>query len=179
MRQLIYSVAVSIDGFIAHRDGSVEGFLMGGPHVDDFLASFAEFDTVVMGAHTYAFGFQYGLQPGQPAYPGLHHVIVSKSMDFANSDEVTLVRADALAWLRELKQRPGKDIWLCGGGDLAGQLLTAGLIDQLRLKVNPICLGAGIPLFGSAGRPLSLALLAERRFDNGVVRLDYRCAAEE
>lgn len=148
---------------------------MSGPHVDDFVASFAEFDTVLMGGNTYAFAFQFGLQPGQPAYPGLHHVVVSSSMDFASNDAVELLREGAVDVIRDRKAQPGKDIWLCGGGNLAGQLLAAGLIDEVRLKVNPFTLGAGIPLFGGAARQVELVLLSERRFDNGVLRLDYRC----
>ena len=90
MRKIIYSIAISIDGFIAHKDGSIDGFLMTGEHADDFVASFSHYDTVLMGRGTYAFGFQYGLKPGKPAYQGLKHVIFSKSLRFESNKEVEL-----------------------------------------------------------------------------------------
>ena len=147
MRKIIYHIATSIDGFIAGKGGDVSGFLMEGEHADEFMASFANYDAVIMGRGTYEFGFQFGLKPGDPAYQGLKHYIVSNSLQFESNDDVMLISSGVTQFFRELKNEEGKNIWLCGGGQLAGYLLNNGLVDELILKVNPIILGDGIRLF--------------------------------
>lgn len=81
--------------------------------------------------------------------------------------------ADALETVRELKQEQGKDIYLCGGGDLAGVLLPE--IDRLILKRNPLVLGDGIRLFGhTAATTVNFDLERCRSFDSGVIVEEYR-----
>lgn len=174
MRKLVYYIATSIDGFIAKEDGSVADFLMEGEHATDFLQQLKQFDTVIMGANTYEFGFQYGLKPGEPAYPGLKHIIVSSHLSFEDSIQVVRWRANVPDRIRDLKQTTGKDIWLCGGGNLAGQLLAANLIDELILKVNPIILGQGIPLFGQVDIMGQLIAKSQKNYTNGVQLLHYK-----
>ena len=82
MRAIIYHVATSLDGFIARKDGSTNGFIESGEHVDDYLNQLKDYDTTIMGRNTYEYGYQYGLQPGQPAYPHMNHFIVSDSLSF-------------------------------------------------------------------------------------------------
>ena len=82
MKKIVYYIASSTDGYIAHKDGSISDFLMEGEHADEFIQHFSNYDTVIMGRGTYEFGFQFGLEPGQPAYKGLKHIIVSKSLNF-------------------------------------------------------------------------------------------------
>jgi len=172
MRKLTYYIACSVDGFICHSNGSVDGFLMEGPHADAFVARFAEFDTVLMGAKTYEFGFQYGLQPGQPAYPNLKHYVFSKSMDFVDSEWVEKVPSNPEIKVRDLKAVEGKGIWLCGGGQLAGLLIRHQLVDEIILKVNPILLGEGRPMAQLCNQT-SLKFLHQEVYSNGVVELTY------
>lgn len=81
--------------------------------------------------------------------------------------------ADALETVRELKQEQGKDIYLCGGGDLAGVLLPE--IDRLTLKRNPLVLGDGIRLSGhTAATTVNFDLERCRSFDSGVIVEEYR-----
>ncbi|OJJ23621.1 deaminase [marine bacterium AO1-C] len=171
MRKLIYHIAISLDGFIADKNGNVGDFLMEGSHVEDFTQSLAQYDTVVMGRSTYAFGFQFGIKPGQPAYAGLKHVIASQSLDFESSDEVQLIKTDIAAHLQNLKTQSGKAIWLCGGGKLAGHLLNHRLIDEVWLKINPIILGAGISLFEGLQKPWALPTqeCQQKSYENGVL----------
>ena len=173
MRKIVYYVASSIDGFIAGADGSINGFLMEGEHADDFVSSFSDYDTVIMGRGTYEFGFQYGLKPGEPAYSGLKHIVLSKSLDFVSNENVELVKTNAMAYIRQLKQDPGKDIWLCGGGNIAGQLANEGLIDEVLIKVNPIVIGKGIRLFEGRGKLINLMFTGTKCYGNGVVLLRY------
>lgn len=175
--------------------------------IADFLESVSTYDAVLMGRNTYEFGFQFGMEPGKPsgialaAKPELKHYIFSKSMeDFpkstvetesnqttghsgsshpVNDDTVELIREDAVAFVRNLKRAGDhKTIWICGGGQLAGSLLEAELIDRLILKVNPVIIGSGIPLFGGSRKKIRLNLLDLKRYDSGVILLGYRILYE-
>ncbi len=177
MRNLVYHVAMSLDNYICHTDGSIGGFaaFAEGEHVDEYMASLQEYDTVVMGRKTYEFGYDYGLPPGQPAYPHMMHYIFSTTLDFGDdvSEKVKVISADAAAFVAELKNSEGSDIYLCGGGDFAGQLLDAGLIDQLRIKLYPVILGDGIRLFGANHKAVDLKTVAKKFYDNGAMLLTY------
>jgi dihydrofolate reductase len=183
MKKLVYYVATTVDNFIAHEDGSADGFLYEGEHTQDFLDSLSNFDSVLMGKNTYEYGFQFGMKPGEPAYApyNLKNYIFSRSLRFESNDKVQLVASDELDFIRQLKQsgpepghEPGKDIWLCGGGAFAGYLLEQELIDELILKVHPVIFGRGIPLFGSSAKSVRLAPYASRSFNTGVTVNSYR-----
>ena len=77
MRNIVYYVAVSLDGFIAGPDGDITGFVAGGSGIDQYLKDLKAFDTVIMGRKTYEFGYKFGLKPGEPAYPHTKHYIFS------------------------------------------------------------------------------------------------------
>jgi dihydrofolate reductase len=83
-----------------------------------------------------------------------------------------LVSSDPVTFVRELKQRSGKDIWLCGGGDLATVLFSA--IDEMILKVHPFLLGSGIPLFSGTISLTALELIDSKIYKNGFMLLQYR-----
>ena len=72
------------------------------------------------------------------------------------------------------KKEDDKKIWICGGGQLAGTLLDAGLIDKLILKVNPLLIGEGIPLFGSSQKKVHLKLEDLKTFDSGILVPAYK-----
>jgi dihydrofolate reductase len=190
MRNLTYFVAVSLDGYIAGPDGQFDAFLVEGDHAMPIweryrgtaptqLASAAgltvtdgPFDTVLMGWNTYSVGMPDHHIPNpyqhlrQIVFTRTHEApIGSEGMQFTGSDPVETVQA--------LKQEEGKDIWLCGGGTLAAVL--ADEIDRLALKINPVLLGEGIPLFGT--RKYAAALwqrVDTRAFNSGVVLTEYR-----
>ncbi|WGV60471.1 dihydrofolate reductase family protein [Brevibacillus brevis] len=178
MASLIYHVAVSLDNFIADQammDGNIDStlFLFEGEHVPDFLSKIQEYDAVLMGAKTYKFGFKFGAKPGEPGYKGIKHYIFSNSMQFESNAEVELVKSDAIEFIKNLKQQENGKLWLCGGGELAGALLEHQLIDQLVLKVNPVMVGEGVPLFGSAKPRLKLELVDMKQYANGVMKPTY------
>ncbi|WP_437591607.1 dihydrofolate reductase family protein [Sorangium sp. So ce1000] len=173
MRKIVYDVAVTVDGFISHEDGSVDGFSMQGEHAAEYVERLKGYDTVVMGRRTYEWGFPFGLVPGKRAYPHMAHYIFSKTLRFDEGAEVEVVGHDEIAVLKRLKERDGADIYLCGGGAFAGFLLEHDLIDQLVLKVNPIVFGHGIRLFGGSTRKVELALLGATSYASGVSLLRY------
>lgn len=85
---------------------------------------------------------------------------------------VQLVPKDSVSLVQELKKQPGKDIWLCGGGELAATLFPE--INEMILKVNPILLGSGIPLFAGTVKQTDLELAGSRVYNNGFMLLRYR-----
>lgn len=175
MAELIYHIAMTLDGFIADTDGKADDsiFLYEGAHVTDFMTEIQQYDAVLMGGKTYEYGFQFGLKPGEPGYKGLKHYVFSSTMQFESTAEVELIRSNAADFIGNLKRRTEGKLWLCGGGQLAGALLEQRLIDQLVLKVNPVMIGAGIPLFGSFKPRLSLELAGMKEYANGVVKSAY------
>ena len=177
MRKLVYYVAISADGFICHEDGAIDGFmnqhggaLQQGPHIDDFLASYMDFDTVLMGRKTYDLGVKFGVTN---PYPMLKQYLFSRSMTESPDENVELVREKAVDLIRNLKTEAGKPIWLCGGAEMATTLFQENLIDELVLKLNPFLMGKGIPLFSGVVEQTDLRLEKSKVYSNGCVWLYY------
>ena len=186
-RKLVYYVACTIDGFIAHADGSHGGFLFEGAHFQDLIDEFPEtfsahlrsalgipdtvrrFDTVLMGRATYEVGLREGITS---PYAPLRQFVISRTMEASLDPGVTLRRDSPVELVKELKAEEGKDIWLCGGSKLASVL--ADEIDELILKINPILFGEGIPLFDGALGPLRLTLAERKEYPNGFALARYR-----
>ncbi|MFD6210042.1 dihydrofolate reductase family protein [Peribacillus sp. NPDC060253] len=178
MAELVYHVAVSLDNFIADQgivDGNINQslFLFEGEHVPDFLSDIQQYEAVLMGRKTYEFGFHFGAKPGEPGYKGIKHYIFSNSLQFESNEEVELIQGDSVAFIENLKQQGTGKLWLCGGGELAGTLINHKLIDQLVLKVNPVIIGEGIPLFGSVKPCLKLDLVEMKQYPNSVIKSTY------
>ncbi|WP_280402092.1 dihydrofolate reductase family protein [Nocardia carnea] len=189
MRKLTYFVAATIDGFIATEDGTVDFFPVGGDHGPTITAQYPEtlpsevrralgidarnanFDTVIMGRKTYDFGVRTGTSS---PYAHLRQFVVSTTLTAPPDPAVELIGADPLARVRLLKSEQGPGIWLCGGGALAQELLPE--IDQIFLKLHPIVLGRGRPLFGAGPRlpePAEFRIITSQVFDDGVAFLKY------
>lgn len=167
MKKIIYYVAISIDGFIAGPDDDISGFAHHNELVDRYLNDLKNFDTVIMGRRTYEFGYKFGLKPGQPAYPHMHHYIFSKTLRFEDqSDQITICDYD-INRINDLKKTSKTDIYLCGGGIFAGWLLNHQIIDVLKIKLNPLILGSGIPLFSGTIKQHALQLTDSQKFPDG------------
>ena len=186
MRDLVYYVAISLDGFIAAPDGDTSMF----PTHPDTLAALFErypetcptqargplgvtgaprrFDTVLLGARTHAPAVAAGLPEG--AYPHLRQVVVTHDRTPVAGCEV--LSGDVAATVADLKAHAGRDIWLCGGGQLAAQLIEQ--IDEIQLKVNPVVLGSGIPFLGGRRPAGPLRLTEVAPLPHGVVLTTYR-----
>ena len=193
MRKLVYLVASSLDGFIADPGGSdpsgPDGFW---PIAEDYVAHLVDhfpetlpgdaraalgikspgrrFDTVVEGRKSYEIGLAAGVAD---AYPHLRHVVFSTTLSGAPGTDVSVVSDSPVETVRAMKAENGSDIWLVGGGDLAGSL--AGEIDQIVLKLAPLTLGRGIPLLGSAVDfdPQAWALVEHTVLPSGTIFLTY------
>lgn len=173
MNKIIYYVASSLDGFISGENGDISKFFTQGKAVEKYQADLLNFKTVIMGRKTYEFGYQYGLEPGQPAYPHMEHYIFSKTLQIKKLAKTVYIEKMELERVKEIVAASTTDIYLCGGGEFAGWLLDNGLIDQLKLKLNPIVLGEGVRLFGNSKTSVVGKLIEKKSFDSGLQFLTY------
>lgn len=174
MRKIVYYVASSLDGFISGPNEDVSGFPASGNGVDQYLADLAHFDTVIMGRRTYEFGYNYGMKPGQLAYPHMRHYIFSNTLKLENPDPRLEVKAIDLDEITKLQNEEGSEIYLCGGGQFAGWLLENQKIDILKVKLNPLILGDGIRMFGESSKKYQIQLLDTKLYDKGLQIITYQ-----
>jgi dihydrofolate reductase len=169
VRRLRYQVATSLDGYIAGPHGEFDWIVMD-PDID-FAALFAQFDTAIMGRKTFLTTLEQG---GSGAMPGLDVVVFSRTLRAADHPAVSIVNGDPAESVRSLKARPGKDIWLFGGGELFRTLLEAGLVDTVEPAVVPVLLGTGIPMLPSPASRTKLSLSGHHLYPkSGIMLLEY------
>lgn len=172
MRRVRLSVAMSLDGYIAGPHGESDWIVMD-PDID-FRTLMGAFDTVLLGRKTYEATRGQG---GGGGLPGMQTFVFSGTLRQENCPGVT-VSSDPTRTIAELREEPGKDIWLFGGGELFRSMLDLGIVDAVELAVIPVLLGAGLPLLPPPGRRASLRLTGSRVYDEtGIVSLEYAVVA--
>ena len=163
-RRVRYQVAASLDGFITDDKGGADWIVS--DRDIDFGAHFAQFDTFLIGRRTFE-----AMPPGSMS--GMNVLVFSSTLRQEDHPNVRIVNANAKAVVEELKQQPGKDIWLFGGGELFGSLLALGVVDTVELAMIPVLLGSGTPVV-PAGAHHKLSLTGHRVFPkSGIVMLEY------
>jgi dihydrofolate reductase len=182
MRIVTYGGAVSLDGFLAGADGSID-WLHFSKDVQDVMTKYwKDVDTILMGRKTYDFAVSSGREASTGKkrtkdkvrkVPAVRTYVFSRTLQSIDEPGVQLVKGDAVEFVRDLKRRQGKGICLMGGGELAQSLLEAGLVDRIGLNVHPILLGSGVPTFRDPGHRLKLTLAECRPLDGGCVLLNY------
>jgi len=167
MRKVVYGGAMSLDGFIAGPNGEYDWIVMD-PDID--FGEMRRFDTFLIGRKTFEAVRRMG---GGPPTPGITNVVCSRTLTPADCPDATLT-ADATATVTALKNEPGKDIALFGGGELFRSLLAAGLVDEVSFAVIPVLLGEGIPMLPTPADRATLRLKSHRVYEKtGTVALEY------
>ncbi len=185
MRKILSFVVTTLDGYY---EGPNQEFDW--PVVDEEFNEFAlqqldEIDTLLFGRVTYQLMASYWPTPAAleddpkiaAKMNSLPKLVVSRTLDGTEWANTRLIKGDVAEELTRLKQQPGKAIAIFGSSDLTVSMLEMGLVDELRIMVNPVVLGAGNSLFRTADGRLSLKLLKTRTFGSGNVMLYYQPAA--
>ena len=179
-RRIIVYIATSADGYIARPDGDVE-WLNRRPRTVDYgmRAFYPTIDTILWGRKTYDWALNYYRQRGQTK--GLFdatraNYVFSRKPTSRPAPGVEFVSTPIEAFAQGLRAKPGKHIWMMGGGGLIASFLDAGEIDEFDIHVIPVFIGEGIPLVSPRHRDVSLRLRSSRKYPDGVVRLRYEVA---
>ena len=168
MRRVRYSVAMSLDGFIAGPQGESDWIVMD-PDLD-FNVIFEAFDTVLLGRKTYE---ATRAQGGGVEMPGVQSYVFSRTLHPEDCPGVIL-SDDPKATITDLKTKPGKDICLFGGGSLFRSLLELGLVDSVEVAIMPVLLGEGISLLPPPANLAKLKLVKHQVYEKtGTVSLEY------
>jgi len=174
-RNVIVHIATSADGFIARPDGDLE-WLTSRPAPKGFYgmnAFMRSVDTEVLGRKTY----EAGLRLGGKFDSKSRTIVFSRHAPPADPPPpsgVEFVNGPIGPFVRRLREQPGKNIWLMGGGELIASFLDEQAIDEFVISVVPVFIGDGIPLIARRHRHVPLGLQSVERFEDGLVQLHYR-----
>lgn len=169
MRQICYQVAMSLDGYIAGPQGDYD-WIPDDPEID-FTGIFDRFDTLLMGRKTYEVARAQG---DQGPLSGIKSVVVSRTLRPDDHPGITIISGDLAGAVAKLRDQPGKDIWLFGGGELFRSLLQIKMVDSVELAVIPVLLGGGIPMLPAPSEQAKLRLVNTRVYKaSGIVMLEY------
>jgi dihydrofolate reductase len=193
MRKIIAALQVSVDGFIEGPNGELDWAMEEDEETwKDIFEIFESVDTCILGRVMYPDYEQYwlailanpaGILPlsgktatkNEIAYARwadkIPHFVVSKTLDKVAWKTTRIVRD--LEEIRKIKQQPGKDMYVVGGATLVSSLMNLGLIDELRLMVNPLILGGGKALFKDVKERYALKLVRAKPLKSGKVSLVY------
>jgi dihydrofolate reductase len=192
MRTVTYGGAVSLDGFLAGAAGEID-WLHFSKDVQKEMAEFwKEVDVILMGRKTWDFAAGHSdtaeAREVEAAFektekkrrkkkePKMRTYVFSRTLKDIDKPGVELVKGDAAAFVRDLKQRPGGRICLMGGGELAQSLIAEDLVDEVGLNIHPILLGSGPPVFRDPGHRVRFTLTECRQMDGGCVLVKYALA---
>jgi len=172
-RKVILGFGISLDGYIARRNGAMD-FLVLDKEGEALMADFfAKIDTTIMGRKT-AVGMLKMRKNGEMTEtPGITNYVVSRRWKPGKRKEFEVVSGSLTAFVKKLKRRPGKDIYLGGGGELCRSFLQEDLIDELFIGVGPILLGDGTPGFPGKFPQRDFRLTECKSYSNGSVGLRY------
>jgi dihydrofolate reductase len=168
MSNIRYSVAMSLDGYIAGPNGEADWIVID-PEFN-FTELWAQFDTLLMGRRTYEAAIA---RLGEASMQGKKAFVVSRTLRQADYPKITILPALSREIIQTIRSQSEKDIWLMGGGELFHVLLDMGEVDTVEVSIVPVLLGGGIPLLPPSPHRTSLKLASHRVYRSGLVFLTY------
>jgi dihydrofolate reductase len=185
MRKIFWFEMATLDGYHETLESSLDWHTVDDEFQDFALRQLGEADTLLFGRRTYDLMAAFWPTAAGPGAHGqiaeamnsLAKVVVSTTMTTASWAPTTIISADVEGELGRLKAKPGADIALIGSSALAASLLSLGLLDELRIMINPVVLGGGRPQLAGADRA-DLSLTGVREFRSGNVLLTYEPRAQ-
>ena len=169
MRLVRFGGAMSLDGYIAGPNGEYDWIVMD-PEID-FSGLTQQFDTFLIGRKTFDAMGRMG-NSGKST-PGVENIVLSRTLKQQDYPGIR-IESDAARVVNELREKPGKDIAIFGGGDLFRSLLAAGLVDRIEMSLIPVLLGGGIPLLPPPAGRATLKLRNQRVYaKTGTIGLEY------
>lgn len=173
MRKVVLYIAMSLDGYIADSRGAVD-WLNGHSDTEENIDTYSTFiknvDTVVMGWNTYH-QITTELSPNEWIYKDLTSYVVTHR-PLPSTENIKFVQDNPCSIVQKLKPEQGKDIWICGGGQVIHPLVQNGLIDEYYISIIPTILGSGIRLFENIPNEIKLKLTHTQSY-NGITELIY------
>jgi dihydrofolate reductase len=186
MRNLVYFMHSSLDGFVAGLNGEMDWITVD-DEIFDFVTTMTDqADTALYGRVTYQMMEAYWPTAGEMPnasrhdkehsiwYKNVSKVVLSKTIDEAGLKNTNVISDNLSENINKLKQKPGKNILIFGSPGASHSLMNLGLVDEFWIFINPILIGEGIPLFKNVPEVIKLRLLDTRTFASGVVALHYR-----
>jgi dihydrofolate reductase len=172
-RKVILGFGISLDGYIARRNGAIDYLVIDKEGESVMADFFAKIDTTIMGRKT-AVGFVKMRKAGEiPETPGNAYYVLSRRWKPGKREGFEVVSGSLTAFVNKLKRQPGKYIYLGGGGELARSFLQQDLVDELFIGVGPMLLGDGIPAFPGKFPQRNFKLTECKAYSNGSVGLRY------
>lgn len=169
-RKVILGLGISIDGYIARLNGAVDFLFM--PKDYSMAPFFQTIDTAIMGRKT----LDAALKMGGGSFGGssMPTYVLSRTKPAGERDGLIFVNQPLSKLIQQIRKRPGKHIWMMGGGELARDFLKSDLVDELYLGIVPVLLGEGIPLFPAGFPQRNFKLLENKTFSKGLIALKYQ-----
>jgi len=169
MRKVVLGLGISLDGYIARPDGSVDFLFM--PKDYSMAPFFATIDAAIMGRKTYDVALKMG---GGSFDASIANYVMSRTLPPGERNGVHFTNDTPAALVQNLRAKPGKHIWLMGGGELAREFLKEDLVDELYLGLVPVLIGQGIPLFPAVFPQREFALVENNTYSKGMIELKYK-----
>lgn len=181
MRKVVVSNLISLDGFIAGPSGEIDWFSVGGDFMDYTKGRLGSMGVLLFGRVTYELmaGYWPDASPAENdeaiihAMNSLPKIVFSRTLPSADWNNAVVNRGDPVHETERMKAEGGEDIVIFGSGTIVSALSAAGLVDEYRIFVNPVILGAGKTQFGGVGRRIDLRLKETKAFAGGLVLLTY------
>ena len=181
MRRIFAFIVTTVDGYYEGPNGEFDWPVVDAEFNDFAVEQLDEIGTLLFGRVTYEMMAAYWPTPAAieddpriaATMNGTEKVVVSSTLDRADWENTRLIKEDIAAELARLKAQPGKAIAIFGSSALTVSLLRLGLVDEVRIMVHPVVLGAGKSVFRTAEERIALRLLRTRPFASGSVMLYY------